>query len=154
MALTFWWQQYWWIAHISQVRFFYLYRVFCPPVQMNDCICTGCSQQPLQMSSHRGWSASDPTQPVRINASHLYRLVAPTGTNVRPSHLNRAKTRAGTNVQRLQFLLLPPARAPSSLFFFLSPTRAPPPQWRPRELLPDLRRFLHDFTHWSGVQVN
>ena len=49
------------------------------------------------------------------------------------------------------WLLLPPARAtPLSTLS----TRAPPPHGALGEFLPDLRRFLHDFTHWSGVEVS
>jgi hypothetical protein len=103
------------------------------------------------------------------NAWHLYRAVAPirpaqmwgyyisTGHSHEPvqmwAHLYRLWLWAGTGVQRLFSILLPPARAPP-LFFFVSPTRAPPPQWRPREFLPDLRRFFHDLTYWSSVEVS
>jgi hypothetical protein len=43
---------------------------------------------------------------------------------------------------------------PSPLFFFLSPTRAPPPPCHHRGCLPVLRRFLHIFTHSHGVEVS
>jgi hypothetical protein len=108
------------------------------------------------------------SHPPNTNASHLYQLVAPTGTNVRPSHLYRARTPPDTNVCTFVlarvlagyrcataiFSSSPPCPSPSTLFFFLSPTRALPPQWHPREFLPDVRWFVHDLTHWSSVEVS
>jgi hypothetical protein len=103
------------------------------PIGTNDCICTSWSHQPVQMSSHRGSSWPDPTQPVQM------RLVAPTRTNVRQSHLHPLQMCNGYN----SFVSPLPEPPPHS--FPLSNSR-PPPQWRPREL-------LHDCDYLSTISL-
>jgi hypothetical protein len=60
----------------------------------NEDICTGWSHRPEQMSSQARRVSSPPD----TNASHLYRVVALSGTNVLASHLYRVVASPGINV--------------------------------------------------------
>ena len=59
-----------------------------------------------------------------------------------------AQYKCATAITGFFFLLPEPLHSPLSLL------ELPPPHGALGEFLPDLRRFLHDFTHWSGVEVS
>jgi hypothetical protein len=77
--------------------FFHLYKVFLALVQITTFVPVGgAARYKCSLSSQGRVGAS--SNPPGTNASHLYRVVAPTDTNVRMTHLYWVAIRPGTNV--------------------------------------------------------
>jgi hypothetical protein len=117
------------IAHIPG-SFFDLYRFFC--LGTNNNICTGWRQRLVQMPLTGSRQRHLPPTWSDTNVRHLYRFVAPPGTD---------SCCGMVQVRNNYFSFFSPCPSPSPLFFFLSPTRAPPPQ------------HLYGLLLWHGTGV-
>jgi hypothetical protein len=153
-------------TYIPGSFFSFVPGILCPCT--NNYICTSWRHEPVQMPSHRSSPTPSPTHPVQM--PHIctgwwlqpYKCEAstfvPVGATARYKyeHICTGSCCGPVHICNgyFFFFFFPPARAPSILFLFLSPTRALPPQRHPREFLPDLRRFFHNLTRWSGVEVS